>query len=114
MSKKIGFIGVGMMGHGIAKNLLEKGFPVTAMAHRNRAPLEDLLAKGAAGSNHTESYRRELPRSLFSASPGSPQVEQCSLWMTMTEFLPIAVMPDPSSLIARLPSPLLLTANRRK
>lgn len=47
MNKKIGFIGVGMMGHGIAKNLLEKGFPVTAMAHRNRAPLEVLLQKGA-------------------------------------------------------------------
>ena len=47
MSKKIGFVGVGMMGHGMAKNLLAKGFAVTLMAHRNRKPIEDLLAQGA-------------------------------------------------------------------
>ncbi len=47
MTQKIGFIGVGMMGHGMIKNLLEKGYDVVAMAHRNRAPLEDLITKGA-------------------------------------------------------------------
>lgn len=26
---RIGFIGIGMMGHGMAKNLLAKGFPLT-------------------------------------------------------------------------------------
>ncbi len=76
MSKKIGFIGVGMMGHGIAKNLLQKGFPVTAMAHRNREPLEDLLNRGAQEAT--------TPRAIAEASDviilcvtGSPQVEQC-------------------------------------
>ena len=33
---RIGFIGVGLMGHGIAKNLVTKGFPLTIRAHRNR------------------------------------------------------------------------------
>ena len=47
MSKKVGFIGVGLMGHGMAKNLLENGYDVVAMAHRNREPLNDLLSKGA-------------------------------------------------------------------
>lgn len=47
MAKKIGFIGVGLMGHGMAKNLLSKGFPVTLMAHRNRKPIDDLVAQGA-------------------------------------------------------------------
>lgn len=46
--KKIGFIGVGLMGHGIAKNILQGGFPVTVVAHRNRAPVDDLVERGAA------------------------------------------------------------------
>ncbi len=37
----------GLMGHGIAKNLLAKGYPLTFKAHRNRAQLADLLAAGA-------------------------------------------------------------------
>jgi 3-hydroxyisobutyrate dehydrogenase-like beta-hydroxyacid dehydrogenase len=43
----IGFIGLGLMGHGMAKNIVEKGYPLTVTAHRNRAPVEDLLGRGA-------------------------------------------------------------------
>jgi 3-hydroxyisobutyrate dehydrogenase-like beta-hydroxyacid dehydrogenase len=46
-NKKIGFIGVGMMGHGMAKNLVEKGFPTTILGHHNLAPVEDLVKRGA-------------------------------------------------------------------
>lgn len=46
--QRIGFVGVGVMGHGMAVCLLKAGYPLTAIAHRNRAPLEDLLAQGAA------------------------------------------------------------------
>ena len=46
-AETIGFIGVGLMGHGIAKNLLIAGYPVYLLAHRNRAPIDDLLSKGA-------------------------------------------------------------------
>ena len=42
MTQKIGFIGIGMMGHGMAKNLLEKGFPLTFKVNRNRDNLADL------------------------------------------------------------------------
>ena len=35
------------MGHGIAGNILEKGYPLTVMGHNNRPPVEDLLARGA-------------------------------------------------------------------
>lgn len=45
--KHVGFIGVGLMGHGMAKNILEAGHPLTVMGHRNRAPVEDLVARGA-------------------------------------------------------------------
>jgi 3-hydroxyisobutyrate dehydrogenase-like beta-hydroxyacid dehydrogenase len=35
------------MGHGMVLNLLKGGHEVHVIAHRNRAPIEDLLAKGA-------------------------------------------------------------------
>jgi 3-hydroxyisobutyrate dehydrogenase-like beta-hydroxyacid dehydrogenase len=44
---KIGFVGLGLMGHGMAKNIVKKGFPLTVIAHRNRGPIEDLVAHGA-------------------------------------------------------------------
>lgn len=71
---RIGFIGVGMMGHGMAKNLLLKGFALGFVVHRDRSRLGDLLAAGA-----TE-FR--TPAELAAASDvvilcvtGSPQVE---------------------------------------
>lgn len=46
-AEKIGFIGVGLMGHGMAKNIVEKGYPLTILGRRNRAPVEDLIGRGA-------------------------------------------------------------------
>jgi hypothetical protein len=43
----IGFVGVGLMGHGMAKNIVEKGYPLSVIAHRNRKPVEDLVERGA-------------------------------------------------------------------
>ena len=34
---RIGFIGIGMMGHGMAKNLLAKGYPLTFKVNRDRS-----------------------------------------------------------------------------
>lgn len=45
--ERIGFVGVGLMGHGMAKNLVEKGWPVTVLGHRRRDPVDDLVARGA-------------------------------------------------------------------
>ena len=74
MTKRIGFIGVGLMGHGMAKNLLEKGFPVTAMAHRNRAPLEDLTARGAQEAADPKALA-EASDIVIICVTGAPQVE---------------------------------------
>ncbi len=75
MAQRIGFIGVGLMGHGMAKNLLEKGFSVMAMAHRKREPLEDLLARGATeGANPGEIA--EASDVVILCVTGTPQVEQ--------------------------------------
>jgi len=43
----IGFIGVGHMGHGMAKNILAGGYRLLVKGHRNRAPVEDLVSRGA-------------------------------------------------------------------
>ena len=48
----IGLIGAGLMGHGLGCNLLKHGHALSVIAHRKRAPVVDLVAKGAreAGS----------------------------------------------------------------
>ena len=49
MSEKptIGFIGVGFMGHGMASNILKNGYPLMIKGNQNRAPIDDLVRKGA-------------------------------------------------------------------
>ena len=47
-SPRVGYIGAGLMGHGAARNILEKGgYPLTVIVHRNREPIEDLVERGA-------------------------------------------------------------------
>jgi len=72
---RIGFVGIGLMGHGIAKNLVAKGYPLTLRLHRNRKPAEDLFA---AGAREAASYA-ELARAsdiVFLCVTGAPQVEE--------------------------------------
>jgi 3-hydroxyisobutyrate dehydrogenase-like beta-hydroxyacid dehydrogenase len=72
---RIGFVGVGLMGHGIAKNLVTKGYPLTVRAHRNRAPVEDLLAKGAKEVKTNADLARGADIVFFCVT-GAPQVEE--------------------------------------
>ena len=50
MNETVGFVGVGLMGHGMAKNLIENGYLLTVIGHRNRAPIDDLVSRGAVES----------------------------------------------------------------
>jgi 3-hydroxyisobutyrate dehydrogenase-like beta-hydroxyacid dehydrogenase len=75
MTKRIGFIGVGLMGHGMAKNLLLKGYPVKIKGHRNRAPVEDLLSRGATEAGTATELARNSDI-VFLCVTGSPEVEQ--------------------------------------
>ena len=43
----VGVIGVGMMGHGIARNIQKKGWPLAYLDHPGNQPSDDLDADGA-------------------------------------------------------------------
>jgi 3-hydroxyisobutyrate dehydrogenase-like beta-hydroxyacid dehydrogenase len=70
----IGFIGLGLMGHGMAKNIVEKGYPLVVMAHRNRKPLEDLVGRGATEAK-TPKEIGERCSIVFLCVSGSREVE---------------------------------------
>jgi 3-hydroxyisobutyrate dehydrogenase-like beta-hydroxyacid dehydrogenase len=74
MKEKIGFAGLGLMGHGMAKNIVEKGWPLTVLPHRKREAVDDLKTRGA----REVSSPRELAEScdiLVMCVTGTPQVE---------------------------------------
>ncbi len=79
--EKVGFVGVGFMGHGIAKNIVEKGWPLTVLARSKREAVDDLKGRGAREA--------ATPREVAEASDvvvlcvtGSPQVEEVILGET--------------------------------
>lgn len=75
---RIGFIGLGFMGHGMAKNLAVKGFALTVKVNRNRSPLADILAAGAKEARSNAEVARASDVVILCVS-GSPQVEDIVL-----------------------------------
>ena len=73
--RRIGYIGVGLMGHGAAKNLMRHGHRLTLLAHRNRTAVEDLLASGATEAN-TPAAVAARSEVVFLCLPSSEEVEQ--------------------------------------
>src|SRR5437588_5401055 len=72
---RVGFIGLGLMGHGMAKNLAAKGFPLTVRVHRNRKAAEDILAAGAREAR-TNAELANSSDVVILCVTGSPQVEE--------------------------------------
>jgi 3-hydroxyisobutyrate dehydrogenase-like beta-hydroxyacid dehydrogenase len=73
--QRIGFIGAsGLMGHGMAKNLLARGHALTLAVHRNREGVADLLAAGASEAA-TPAAVAAASEIVFICVTGSPQVE---------------------------------------
>ena len=70
----VAFIGLGLMGHGMAKNIVEKGYPLTVVAHRNRKPIEDLVGRGAV-EVATAREAAERASIVFLCVTGSREVE---------------------------------------
>jgi 3-hydroxyisobutyrate dehydrogenase-like beta-hydroxyacid dehydrogenase len=73
--ERIGFIGAsGLMGHGMAKNLQAKGWPLAITVNRNRERLADLLAAGATEAPSPAALAAQSDV-VFICVTGSPQVE---------------------------------------
>jgi 3-hydroxyisobutyrate dehydrogenase-like beta-hydroxyacid dehydrogenase len=73
-SYKIGMIGIGLMGHGIATNLLKHGHTLTVLEHAGNQPLESLLAAGA-NTAKTPSAVASQSEVIILCVTGTPQVE---------------------------------------
>lgn len=75
MSKpRIGMIGIGLMGHGIARNLLRHGYPLAVLEHAGNQPLDELLAAGATTQASAHALAAQSDVVLLCVT-GSPQVE---------------------------------------
>jgi len=71
---RVGMIGVGLMGHGMAKNIVTKGYPLTVMAHRNRKPVENLLSLGAKEAKSPKEIV-DVSDLVILCVTGTPEVE---------------------------------------
>lgn len=77
MPKRVGFIGLGIMGRPMAKNVLSKGFPLSVY-NRSSAAVEELAKLGA---RPCQSSREVAEHSdvILTCLPDSPDVEQVIL-----------------------------------
>lgn len=76
--ENVGLIGAGLMGHGIARNVLKHGFALAYLAHPGNRPTEDLVDLGAV---EVATVGGLVARSdvVLICVTGSPQVEQVIL-----------------------------------
>ena len=75
--KRVGFIGLGVMGRPMAKNLLKAGYPLTVW-NRTRSKMEELLSLGANGANSPKEVA-ENSDVVITMVTDSPDVEEVVL-----------------------------------
>ena len=68
----VGFIGVGYMGYGIAKNILEKDNNLFVIANKNRKPIEKIVSKGAVELESFEDFRDKQLNVLIKCVTNTP------------------------------------------
>jgi 3-hydroxyisobutyrate dehydrogenase-like beta-hydroxyacid dehydrogenase len=76
MGKKaqVGLIGVGLMGHGIAANILKHGYGLSFLDHAGNQPTADLLAMGAIARGSAAEIAGHCDIIVLCVT-GTPQVE---------------------------------------
>jgi 2-hydroxy-3-oxopropionate reductase len=74
MKDTIGFIGLGLMGRPMAKNLLQAGYPLVVHS-RSSGPVDELVAAGAVRADSPAAVARQARR-IITMLPDSPDVEQ--------------------------------------
>lgn len=70
---KVGYIGLGLMGKSIARNILKAGFPIV-VHNRSRASVEELTAEGAVAATSPKEVAEQVDV-VFTNLPDSPDVE---------------------------------------
>lgn len=80
----IGFVGVGLMGHGMAKNIVEKGFALRVIAHSRREAVDDLVGRGAVEAGSLAEMAAACDAVVLCVT-GAPEVEA-----TVAGLLPAA------------------------
>lgn len=73
---KIGFIGLGIMGKPMVKNLLKAGYPVMVW-NRSQAPVDEVVACGAVAATKEEIGKNA--DAVITMVPNSPQVKEVML-----------------------------------
>ncbi|NCP86132.1 MAG: 2-hydroxy-3-oxopropionate reductase [Anaerolineae bacterium CG_4_9_14_3_um_filter_57_17] len=74
---KVGYIGLGLMGKSIARNILKAGFPLV-VHNRSRAVVKELVAEGAAEAFSPAEVAAQVDV-VFTNLPDSPDVESVVL-----------------------------------
>jgi 2-hydroxy-3-oxopropionate reductase len=74
---KVGYIGLGLMGKSIARNILKAGFPVV-VHNRSRAALDELVAEGATVADSPAETASQV-EVVFTNLPDTPDVEKVVL-----------------------------------
>jgi 2-hydroxy-3-oxopropionate reductase len=74
---KVGYIGLGLMGKSIARNILKAGFPVV-VHNRSRAAVAELVAEGAMEAFSAAEVAEQVDV-IFTNLPDSPDVEKVVL-----------------------------------
>lgn len=74
---KVGYIGLGLMGKSIARNILKAGFPVL-VHNRSRAAVDELVSEGATAANSPKAVAEQVDV-IFTNLPDTPDVEKVVL-----------------------------------
>ncbi len=72
-SLKVGYIGLGLMGKSIARNILKAGFPLV-VHNRSRAAMDELVAEGAIAASSPAVVAAQVDV-VFTNLPDTPDVE---------------------------------------
>ncbi len=73
----IGYIGLGLMGKSMARNIMKAGFPLVVY-NRSRASVDELVAEGARAASSPAEVAAQVDV-VFTNLPDSPDVEQVVL-----------------------------------
>jgi 2-hydroxy-3-oxopropionate reductase len=74
---KIGYIGLGIMGKSIARNIMKAGFPIV-VNNRSRASVDELVAEGAKAGGSPAEIASQVDV-IFTNLPDTPDVEKVVL-----------------------------------